>query len=319
MTVLDVALSNGYSAPEPFTRALRRLIGQSPRAFRERPDWDALQSALQPLGDMRSRHMIAEFTLDAVSIVRFPETRVALLAHRGDPRRLGDSIRRFIAWRKRNALPPQRSETYNICHDDPEDCDPEAFRFDLCAATLGEILPNDEGVEVGTIPAGRCALLRLIGPDDRLDAAARFLYGTWLPQSGEEPVPAAREILSGSAGISCDYGALPAAAIAAGGAAHGWCGSPHWRRIRTSRYADGLFTENPPEGFMSLWISCQSGAELSALAVSASHDHVHGELEATLERMGREGLGSHAGRCAADARYAFRSQYGCRRSVMRRR
>ena len=186
ISVLNVALSNGYSAPEPFTRALRRLIGQSPREFRERPDWDALQSALQPLGDMRSRHLMAEFTLHEVSIVRFPETRVALLAHRGDPRRLGDSIRRFIAWRRRNALPPQRSETYNICHDDPEDCDPEAFRFDLCAATLGEILPNDEGVEAGTIPAGRCALLRLVGPDDRLDAAARFLYGTWLPQSGQE-------------------------------------------------------------------------------------------------------------------------------------
>jgi len=39
----------------------------------------------------------------------------------------------------------------------------------------------------GAIPAGRCALLRLFGPDDGLDAAARFLYGTWLPQSGEEP------------------------------------------------------------------------------------------------------------------------------------
>jgi hypothetical protein len=41
---------------------------------------------------------------------------------------------------------------------------------------------------------------------------------------------------------------------------------------------------------MSLWISCQSGTELSAMAVSASHDQVHGELEATLERHGREGL-----------------------------
>ena len=41
---------------------------------------------------------------------------------------------------------------------------------------------------------------------------------------------------------------------------------------------------------MSLWISCQSGSEVSASAQSASHDFVHGELEATLDRLGREGL-----------------------------
>jgi hypothetical protein len=41
---------------------------------------------------------------------------------------------------------------------------------------------------------------------------------------------------------------------------------------------------------MSLWISCKSGGELLALAMSASHDTVHAELEATLDRLGREGL-----------------------------
>ena len=41
---------------------------------------------------------------------------------------------------------------------------------------------------------------------------------------------------------------------------------------------------------MSLWISCKRGSEMMALAVSASHDYVHGELEDTLDRHGREGL-----------------------------
>ena len=187
MSVLDVALDNGYTAPEAFTRALRRHIGQSPREFRNGPDWKALENVLQPLEDMRMRDMTMHWHLTDVQRVEFPSTPVAVLAHRGDPQRLGDSIRRFIDWRRRNGLPPQASATYNICYDDPQDCDPQAFRLDLCAATADDIAPNPEGVVAGVIPAGRCALLRITGPDTLLDPAARFLYGQWLPQSGEEP------------------------------------------------------------------------------------------------------------------------------------
>ena len=187
MSVLDVALDNGYTAPEAFARALRRHIGQSPREFRDGPDWKSLDTALQPLDNMRSRNMTTPWQITDVQLVEFPLTRVAVLAHRGDPQRLGDSIRRFIDWRRRNALPPQASATYNLFHDDPQDCDPREFRLDLCAATAADIAPNPEGVVAGVIPAGRCALLRITGPDALLDPAARFLYGQWLPQSGEEP------------------------------------------------------------------------------------------------------------------------------------
>lgn len=187
MSVLDVALDNGYTAPEAFSRALRRHIGQSPRQFRDEPDWDALNAVLQPIDELRSRNMTTGFRIDDVQCVDFPATPIAVLAHRGDPGRLGDSIRQFIAWRRRNALSPQVSATYNICYDDPQDCDPRDFRLDLCVATEMEIASNPEGVVAGVIPGGRCARLRISGPDALLDPAARFLYGRWLPQSGEEP------------------------------------------------------------------------------------------------------------------------------------
>ena len=41
---------------------------------------------------------------------------------------------------------------------------------------------------------------------------------------------------------------------------------------------------------MSLWITCQNGTDVMSGEGSASHDAVHGELEATLERHAREGL-----------------------------
>lgn len=54
------------------------------------------------------------------------------------------------------------------------------------STTTDTIDDNDAGVVAKVIPAGRCAKLRHIGSDETLDAAIRFLYAQWLPQSGEE-------------------------------------------------------------------------------------------------------------------------------------
>ena len=48
-----------------------------------------------------------EYTASDVRIVDFPATRVGSLLHRGDPRGLGGTIRRFIEWRRENRLPPE--------------------------------------------------------------------------------------------------------------------------------------------------------------------------------------------------------------------
>jgi len=121
-----------------------------------------------------------------VQVVHFPETKVALLEHRGDPRRLGDSIRAFIAWRREQGLPPSRSATFNILYDDPATVAPEAHRFGLCAATERDVAANAQGVMASTLAGGRCARLRHVGSDDTLAGTVRFLYAQWLPQSGEE-------------------------------------------------------------------------------------------------------------------------------------
>ena len=122
-----------------------------------------------------------------IRIVDFPATRVAALEYRGDPRLIGESIRSFIDWRRRNSLPPRSSATFNIAYDDPEQTPPEDFRFGLCAATDREIAANPLGVVNKVIPGGRCAVLRHVGSDDTLPVSVRYLYKEWLPGSDEEP------------------------------------------------------------------------------------------------------------------------------------
>ena len=130
---------------------------------------------------------MTSYSHDQVSIVDFPATPVALMEHRGNPAALGDTIRRFIAWRKSQGLSPKVSATYNILYSDPETAAPDDYRIDLCVGTDREIEPTGDGIRAGLIPEGRVATLRLLGSTDHLRAAVSWLYGEWLPASGEEP------------------------------------------------------------------------------------------------------------------------------------
>lgn len=184
--VTAVALDAGYEAPDAFARAFRARVGQAPSAFRDRPAWAAWHAAFAPLSHARHA-LMPPFSAAAVTVREVPPTPVAVLTHRGDPARLGDTIRRFIAWRRAAGLPPRVSATYNVFHGDPRTTPPAAFRLDLCAATTRPVAANDDGITAGLIPGGRVAVLRVVGGGDDLGLAARFLTRDWLPGSGEAP------------------------------------------------------------------------------------------------------------------------------------
>lgn len=185
--VLEIALASGYEAPEAFTRAFKKATGQSPSEFRRQPDWASCHAAYGELRELRTTHMKAERRVDEVRIVDFPRTAVAAIEHRGDPSRIGDSIRKFIEWRKQNRLPPRTSATFNVLYDDPAQVEAKDFRLDLCAQTDQEIQENPFGVVSKIIPSGRCAVLRHVGVEETLEDSIRWLYSQWLPSSGESP------------------------------------------------------------------------------------------------------------------------------------
>ena len=201
--ILDIALASGYEGPEAFARAFKKGVGQAPSEFRKQPEWGVWHETYQPVREMRLDPMTGDQRLDRVKIIDFKDTRVAVLEHRGDPAGLEDSIRKFIAWRKQNRLPPSVSATFNLVYHDLANTEPSRtnptsapglsqdrgtgeFRFDLCAATDREVTDNPFGVVVKTIPGGRCAVLRHIGSDDNLGEAINFLYSQWHPQSQQE-------------------------------------------------------------------------------------------------------------------------------------
>ena len=126
------------------------------------------------------------FTHDDVTIRDVPPMPVAIMEHRGDRATLGDTIQRFIAWRKAAGLSPDRNATFNIFRSERCPANSEDYSMDLCIGTDLPIAPDDPVMKAGIIPGGRCAVLRYPGNTHNLEPAATYLYRDWLPQSGEE-------------------------------------------------------------------------------------------------------------------------------------
>ncbi|MDN4633638.1 GyrI-like domain-containing protein [Sphingomonas sp. PsM26] len=185
-SITDIAMDAGYDAPDAFARAFRQRFGQSPSSFRKTPDWEPWLAAFGPLDNARSKLMQTTYTPDNVTIRDVAPTPVAIMEHRGDPATIGATIQRFIAWRKAAGLSPKASQTFNVFHSDPHTTPPAEYRMDLCVGTDRPIEAHGERIEAGTIPGGRCAVLRVIGNTDNLEPAALYLYRDWLPASGEE-------------------------------------------------------------------------------------------------------------------------------------
>lgn len=177
--VIDIALEAGFAFPESFSRAFRRLYGQSPSGFRRQPAWERWWQI------HHSHKTIIEETHNMqVEIIDFPETPVAALEHHGPEHLTYKTTQKFIEWRQENGYKPDRGKTFGIHYTDPRNTFPEDFRLDICVSVEAPVKENPQGVVNKIIPACRCAVARHIGSREHV-AVAEPLVFDWLPRSGE--------------------------------------------------------------------------------------------------------------------------------------
>ena len=187
-SLTDIAAESGYEHTESFGRAFRRLLQQAPAAFRENPDWRQWQQQREYLATVRS---LMQQQPPIVDIIEMQQTPIALMLHRGSPALLGNSIRRFIEFRKQQQLPPSRSATFNLLYDDPRLTAPDDYRFGLAVAVpkpvdLGTAVNDWPEISFSEIPAGRCARIQHTGDDQQLGRLVDYLYQSWLEQNDEQ-------------------------------------------------------------------------------------------------------------------------------------
>jgi len=184
--VIDIALQAGFESSEAFSRAFKKSIGQSPSEFRRSPDWQPWHEKHQLINQLRDQKMPSQPRNYSVDIVEFKQIKIAVLEHRGAPNLIGNSIRKFIEWRKKNKLPPSISRTFNLVYDDPNLTQAEDYRFDIGASIKSDVSDSEFGIITKIIPEGRCAVIRHLGADNNIEQPINYLYGEWLSQSDNE-------------------------------------------------------------------------------------------------------------------------------------
>jgi len=178
-SILIIALNAKFESAEAFSRAFKKAFEQTPSQFRKQP-------IQQP--------WLIEFKIPVyhgkhnmnVTLTDFNEIQVAALEHRKSPKLINETIDIFIQWRKQFGYSPKNSKAYGIVYDDPDNVNPEDFRFDLCGEVKRPVEKNSFGVVAKIIPKGRCAVLRHAGSLDNIGDTVCYLYSNWLPQSAEE-------------------------------------------------------------------------------------------------------------------------------------
>jgi AraC family transcriptional regulator len=178
--IIDIALDAGFETPESFSRTFKKVFGQTPSEFRKAPEWRQWHDRYRFPKLSRLKKM-------NISIADVSAVKIAAHEHRGPIEGVHDSIKVFIEWRKASGLSPRdKCRTFGIVYDNPETCEPAAFRFDICGEVHGDVPDNPQGIVGKVIPGGRCAVARHCGSHELIGETVKSLYRQWLPESGEE-------------------------------------------------------------------------------------------------------------------------------------
>lgn len=176
MPMPAVARRAGYGSVAAFNRAFRSAFGIPPATYRR-------QGCLVPSPSITEAQ---ESSMYEIEIRDEKPAHLAALAHQGPYMEIGHAFERLQVWAVGRSLIGPGTRTVGIYYDDPGQVKPEALRSEAAISVApgtemdGDIHPID-------LPGGRYAVLTHKGPYAELETAYKWLYGTWLPSSGEEP------------------------------------------------------------------------------------------------------------------------------------
>ncbi|MDO3385482.1 GyrI-like domain-containing protein [Gilvimarinus sp. SDUM040013] len=178
LSITDIALDNAYQSPEAFSRAFTRKFGCPPSVYRQQAS-PVMAANLPTLQDQ-------SMSSQEIKVVQFQPLDIYELIHRGPESQLTKTIQQFIGWRKARHLSPQTSRTFNVFYSDPNSVAADEFELGLAVEKkrpVDDIAP----LTAKRLPTCRCAYVRHIGPDSKIDTKLQFLYRNWLPGNQEEP------------------------------------------------------------------------------------------------------------------------------------
>ncbi|MFY0615071.1 MAG: AraC family transcriptional regulator [Hyphomicrobiaceae bacterium] len=176
LSIAQAAKRAGYTSIEAFTRAFRAAYGEPPGAFRKKRLTPYAIDFPEPKGS--SMPDVAIKTMDAVELISLP--------HRGAYNNIGRTFEKLAVQAGSAGLLGPASQMYGIYYDDPDVVAEAELRSAAAFKANGAALPAGSGFETVTLDGGRHAVMIHEGAYSDLAKSYQWLFGVWLPESGEE-------------------------------------------------------------------------------------------------------------------------------------
>ena len=175
--VADVAGRHGYPNAASFSRTFSAAHGLSPAEFRE--------LGVQVASDLQ--HNDGANGMYPVIIETFQPARAAGVLHTGAPMEIGRAFQTLGGIVAARILFAYARGMVAVYHDAPGSKPEADLRAHAGLIVTDDFLGSIDGLEYFELVGGRHAVMQHRGPYATLGAAWQWLYGKWLPQSGEEP------------------------------------------------------------------------------------------------------------------------------------
>ena len=172
----EIAKKVGIPNRQSFARIFKEGFAMTPGQFRK-------SGQLRPQTPKKDRKDCPMFD---VTLKEAPARHMIALSHKGPYLEIGRAFEKLGAIAGSRGLWPQVEAMMGLYYDDPNAVAEKDLRSHAGLAVRPGV-ETPEGLEEIEIAAGKLAVLQFKGPYSGLKAAYDYLYGEWLPKSGEEP------------------------------------------------------------------------------------------------------------------------------------
>jgi AraC family transcriptional regulator len=179
MTIEEIAARSGYSNLQSFTRAFGEVYGMPPAQYRRAGSHTQFQTQLPTRAPVMHDLTITTVRgMQAIAIEQF-----------GSYMQIGKAFDTLYGWLATRNLIGADMRSIGLYYDDPTAVPEEKLRARACVI-MAELPSIEAPLQRTDIVGGRYAVLRHEGPYADMKAAYQWLFGEWLPQSGQDAADA---------------------------------------------------------------------------------------------------------------------------------
>ena len=133
-----------------------------------------------------------------VEITENPAAELLAVAHQGCYLNIGQAFEKLYIFAATKQLLGPTTRSVGIYYQDPDSVPESELRSHACISSDDAQSHATDGIDVLSLPGGRCASLVFKGPYAELEKAYAYLFGQWFPNRGEAiaDFPAVAEYLT---------------------------------------------------------------------------------------------------------------------------